>query len=85
MKCESTDLEIETIVNRIKNEDMDLQPDFQRGEIWTLQKKQKLIDSILRGWKIPPIHVIHSADLWPQPKKEPSPKFMCYNARINNR
>ena len=51
MKCESTDLEIETIVNRIKNEDMDLQPDFQRGEIWTLQKKQKLIDSILRGWK----------------------------------
>lgn len=60
MKCESTDLEIETIVNRIKNEDMDLQPDFQRGEIWTLQKKQKLIDSILRGWKIPPIHVIHN-------------------------
>ncbi len=51
MKCESTELEIETIVNRIKNEDMDLQPDFQRGEIWTLQKKQKLIDSILRGWK----------------------------------
>ena len=60
MKCESTDLEIETIVNRIKKEDMDLQPDFQRGEIWTLQKKQKLIDSILRGWKIPPIHVIHN-------------------------
>lgn len=61
MKCESTDLEIETIVNRIKNGDMDLQPDFQRGEIWTPQKKQKLIDSILRGWKIPPIHVIHNA------------------------
>ena len=61
MKCESTDLEIETIVNRIKNGDMDLQPDFQRGEIWTIQKKQKLIDSILRGWKIPPIHVIHNA------------------------
>lgn len=60
MKCESTDLEIETIINRIKNGDMDLQPDFQRGEIWTSQKKQKLIDSILRGWKIPPIHVIHN-------------------------
>ena len=61
MKCESTDLEIDTIVNRIKNGDMDLQPDFQRGEIWTTQKKQKLIDSILRGWKIPPIHVIHDS------------------------
>ncbi len=62
MKCESTDLEIETIVNRIANKDIDLQPDFQRGEIWTLQKKQKLIDSILRGWKIPPIHVIHNKE-----------------------
>lgn len=58
MKCETTDLEIETLMNRIKNNDMDLQPDFQRGEIWTSQKKRKLIDSILRGWKIPPIHVV---------------------------
>lgn len=58
MKCQTTDLEIETLVNRIKNGDMDLQPDFQRGEIWTIQKKKKLIDSILRGWKIPPIHVV---------------------------
>lgn len=61
MKCESTDLEIETLVNRIENGDMDLQPDFQRGEIWTENKKQKLIDSILRGWKIPPIHVVHNS------------------------
>lgn len=60
MKCESTDLEVETLVNRIKSGDIDLQPDFQRGEIWTTQKKQKLIDSILRGWKIPPIHVINN-------------------------
>lgn len=58
MKCQTTELEIETIVNRIKNGDMDLQPDFQRGEIWTSQKKKKLIDSILRGWRIPPIHVV---------------------------
>ncbi len=65
MKCQTTDLEIETLVNRIRNNDMDLQPDFQRGEIWTVQKKKKLIDSILRGWKIPPIHVVpnaHSVD-----------------------
>ena len=61
MKCQTTELEIETLVNRIKNGDMDLQPDFQRGEIWTPQKKKKLIDSILRGWKIPPIHVVRNA------------------------
>lgn len=61
MKCQATELEIETIVNRIENGDMDLQPDFQRGEIWPPQKKKKLIDSILRGWRIPPIHVVPNA------------------------
>ena len=58
MKCETTTLDIETIVNRIKNGDIDLQPDFQRGEIWTIPKRRKLIDSILRGWKIPPVHFV---------------------------
>lgn len=58
MKCETTTLDIETIVNRIQNGDIDLQPDFQRGEIWTISKKRKLIDSILRGWKIPPVHFV---------------------------
>lgn len=62
MKCQTTDIELETIVNRIQNGDMDLQPDFQRGEIWQDPKKQKLIDSILRGWRIPPIHVVHTPD-----------------------
>lgn len=60
MKCQTTELELETIVNRIVNKDMDLQPDFQRGEIWPNQKKKKLIDSILRGWRIPPIHVVRN-------------------------
>ena len=40
---------------------MDLQPDFQRGEIWTHQKR--LIDSILMGWRIPPIHVVKSSEI----------------------
>lgn len=51
MKCESTDLEIETIVNRIKNGDMDLQPDFQRGEIWTIQKNKNLLIQYCVGGK----------------------------------
>lgn len=63
MKCQTTELEIETLVNRIKDGDMDLQPGFQRGEIWKPQKKQKLIDSILRGWRIPPIHVVRSSEI----------------------
>jgi hypothetical protein len=60
MKCSATELEIETLNTRIKDEDIDLQPDFQRGEVWSPQKKRKLIDSILRGWRIPPVHVIEN-------------------------
>lgn len=58
MLCQSTEIDLEVVVSRIKRGDINLQPDFQRGEVWSNQKKQKLIDSILRGWKIPPIHVI---------------------------
>ncbi|MBD5516605.1 MAG: DUF262 domain-containing protein [Lachnospiraceae bacterium] len=58
MICQPTDVELETIISRIKNKDINLQPNFQRGEVWSENKKKKLIDSILRGWKIPPIHMI---------------------------
>lgn len=58
MKCTVTQVELETVVNRIERGDINLQPFFQRGEVWTTKKKQKLIDSILRGWKIPPIHLV---------------------------
>lgn len=62
MKCQSADFNIEVLCSRINNEEIDLQPNFQRGEVWKLGKKQKLIDSILREWRIPPIHVITTKD-----------------------
>lgn len=62
MKCSSSEIEIEVLLHRIKENDINLQPDFQRGEVWTTQKKRKLIDSIFRGWKIPPIHVIENTN-----------------------
>ncbi|RBN39923.1 DUF262 domain-containing protein [Priestia megaterium] len=62
MKCTVTELEIETIHRRIKDGDLNLSPDFQRGEVWSVAKKKKLIDSILRGWRIPPIHLIENID-----------------------
>ncbi len=58
MRVEATDPELETLVARIDREDLDLQPEFQRGEVWSRAKKQRLIDSLLRGWHIPPIHVV---------------------------
>lgn len=62
MRFLSQDPDIETIVRRIEDGDYDLQPDFQRGEVWTLQKKRRLVDSILRGWHIPPVHLVVGED-----------------------
>lgn len=62
MICIPSNLQIENIITRIKNNDMNLQPNFQRGEVWSQSKQQKLIDSILREWTIPPIHVIRSEE-----------------------
>jgi uncharacterized protein with ParB-like and HNH nuclease domain len=28
-------------------------PEWQRDEVWPEEKKQLLIDSVLRGWKLP--------------------------------
>src|SRR4051794_17810379 len=34
-----------------------LSPDFQRGQIWPTPAKAFLIDTILRGYPIPPLHI----------------------------
>ena len=60
MKCSTSTIELETVISRIRNGTLNLQPDFQRGEVWSLAKQKRLIDTILRRWKIPPIHVITS-------------------------
>ncbi|EGQ7936429.1 DUF262 domain-containing protein [Vibrio vulnificus] len=46
----------------IENDEILLQPDFQRGEVWSSSKKKLLIDTILRKWHIPPVHVVVMAD-----------------------
>lgn len=35
----------------------DLQPDFQRGEVWNSDKSRKLLDTIYKGWDIPKIYL----------------------------
>ena len=62
MRLTPSDPDIETLYRRIIDRQLDLQPDFQRGGVSTLLKKQKLIDTILRDWHIPPIHVIKPVD-----------------------
>ncbi len=37
-------------------------PDWQREEVWDQRKKQQLIDSILKGWKLPKFYVLKVSD-----------------------
>jgi hypothetical protein len=62
MKLAPWEPDLRTIVDRIDGDDIDLQPDFQRQEVWSTSKKKRLIDTILRGWSIPPIHLVVTAD-----------------------
>jgi hypothetical protein len=38
-------------------------PDWQRQKVWSRPKKQLLIDSILRGWKLPKFYFLKISDL----------------------
>lgn len=58
MRLERSDLELEVVYRRILEGELDLQPDFQRGEVWNGQRKQRLIDTILRQWYIPAVYVL---------------------------
>ncbi|RQW62377.1 DUF262 domain-containing protein [Vibrio viridaestus] len=61
MKIESYDREIDFLYYKIDKGQLDLQPDFQRAEVWKGPKKKLLVDTVLRGWHVPPIHVIFDA------------------------
>ena len=58
MKLQRTDPDVETLVGRIERGDLDLQPSFQRGEIWDPKRQQRLIDTILRDWYVPAVHIV---------------------------
>jgi len=37
-------------------------PDWQREEVWDDDKKQRLVDSILRGWKLPKFYFVKTSE-----------------------
>lgn len=37
-------------------------PEWQRGEVWDSERKQQLIDSILRAWKLPKFYFLRLDD-----------------------
>ena len=58
MKLQPSDPNLQTLFTMLESGDINPQPEFQRGEVWGVQKKRRLIDTILRNWHVPPIHVI---------------------------
>ncbi len=55
MKMELRSREIDKIHKRRDRYDI---PDWQRGEVWSTEKKQDLIDSVLRDWHIPKLYLV---------------------------
>lgn len=61
MKLTPWEPDLRSLVDRIDQGDIDLQPNFQRQEVWSTTKKKRLIDTVLREWSIPPLHLVHRA------------------------
>jgi len=59
MKMESGQRAIDKIHKRRDRYEI---PDWQRGRVWGAPRKQLLIDSILRGWKLPKFYFLKNSD-----------------------
>lgn len=62
MKVESWDPDLQSLYERYRAGDLDLQPSFQRGLVWNPEKKARLVDTIVRGWRMPPVHYLVGSD-----------------------
>lgn len=60
MRITTSERTLRDLHNAIARSELDLQPGFQRGDVWSKPKQQRLVDSVLRGWYVPPIHVVVS-------------------------
>ena len=59
MKAKQDRYTIRDILDLRRNNMLIVNDEYQRGAVWTLDQKKKLIDSILRGYPIPIIY-LHS-------------------------
>ncbi|MHC1559936.1 DUF262 domain-containing protein [Actinomycetospora sp. C-140] len=57
MYVERTELELELLVARIDRRELDHRPDRPPFRSWGRAHQQRLIDSILRNWSVPAVHV----------------------------
>ena len=57
MKTHPDYLKIRELVELRRNEMEKVNPEYQRGEVWTRAQQMKLIDSVLRGYQLPVIYL----------------------------
>lgn len=62
MDYKTVNFDLKYVVNLIDNQELNLFPEFQRMQIWSVKKQQLFIDSIIRGWPIPGIYLIENGD-----------------------
>lgn len=59
MQMEPTEHTVDEILDLRKNRMLTVNPEYQRGAVWSVAQKKRLIDSILRGYPIPLIYLHH--------------------------
>jgi uncharacterized protein with ParB-like and HNH nuclease domain len=57
-----TDWTAETIVNQLRKNNINLDPEFQRRDAWDPNKKSKFIESLILGLPVPPLILAESRE-----------------------
>lgn len=69
METKKDPFNVEKLVKAFRSGSLSVNPEYQRGATWKLHQKQALIDSIFRGYPIPPLflNVIQDEGLRDEP------------------
>jgi len=59
MKAQPEELAVREIIDLRVKQMLVVNPEYQRGSVWTLSQRRKLVDSVLRGYPIPLIYLHH--------------------------
>ncbi|OSJ19234.1 hypothetical protein BST63_03430 [Bradyrhizobium canariense] len=59
MKTDADDLKVRDLLDLKSQQMLVVNPEYQRGSVWTIAQKKKLVDSVLRGYPIPLIYLHH--------------------------
>src|SRR5262245_50382886 len=59
MNTTPDDISVEALLDLRKNQMLVVNAEYQRGVVWTVAQKRKLVDSLLRGYPLPLIYLHH--------------------------